>query len=112
MTIGPEPIRQIERRSLLRGTGDLLDPALEEWPRVVRPRSRLRVELRRAGTQLGKVEALDRLVVERHVRRLGIVRRCDREAVVLARDEDAAGRALEHRVGRAAVAEGEPERLV
>src|SRR5919199_3174435 len=112
MTIGPEPIRQIEWRSPLRGTGNLLDPAFEQRPRVVRPRPRLGVELRRAGAQLREVESFDGLVVEGHVRRLGVVRRRDREAVVLARDEDAAGLPLEHGVVRAAVAEWELEGLV
>src|SRR5260221_7178463 len=70
------------------------------------------MELERAGAQLGKIEALDRPVVERDVRRLFRVGRADREAVILARDENAAAVALEHRMVRAAVTEGQLERLV
>ena len=49
------------------------------------------MELERARAQLREVEAFDRAVVERDVRRLGGLARAHREAVVLARDEDAAG---------------------
>src|SRR5438105_15925974 len=110
MTIGPEPIRQIEWRSLRRG--NVLHPAFEERPGVVRPWAGLRVELRRARAQVREVEALDGVVVERDVRRLGVVARRDREAVVVARDGDAAGRALEHGLVRAAVRAGAPGGLV
>src|SRR5215210_1833682 len=105
MTIGPEPIRQIDLRSVLRGIAHLLQPALEDRVRVVRPRAGLGVELDGTGPQLGKVEALDRAVVEGDVRRLCLVRRRDREAVVLTRDENAAALPLQDRMVGAAVAE-------
>src|SRR5262245_52077781 len=93
-----------------RGSAHLLDPAVDQRPRVVGARAGLRVELHRARTQLRIGEPLDGAVVERLVRRGAVLGRRDREAVVLARDEDAAARALEDRVVRAAVAERELER--
>src|SRR5687768_6783307 len=98
--------------SLRRGTLHLLDPVLEDRPRVVRPRARLGVELNRARAQIREVEALDGAVVERDVRRLGLVGGRDREAVVLARDEHAPAPALEHGMVGAAMAEGELVGLV
>src|SRR5687767_1002176 len=80
--------------------------------RVVRPRTRLRVELERTRPQIGVLEPLDRAVVERHVRRLAALARLDSEAVVLARHEHAPGRALEHGMVRAPMPEGELRRLV
>ena len=44
---GPEPTMQIDSTSVRLGIGDLLDPGLEEGPRVVRPRARLGMELER-----------------------------------------------------------------
>src|SRR3954467_13372434 len=70
------------------------------------------MELDGARVQLGEVEALDGAVVQRDVRRLAVLGRCDREAVVLARHQYAAGRPLAGWVVRAAVPEGELERLV
>src|SRR5205085_11476260 len=88
ITIGPEPIRQIEWRSGRLGKdAHLLDPALEDRPRVVRTGPRFRVELNRARVLRRQVEPFDRLVVEGDVRRLPRVRRFDREAVVLRGDE-------------------------
>ena len=69
------------------------------------------MELRRPRTLAWKVEALDRAVVERHVRSLALLRRLDREAVVLGRNKHAAGCALEHRMVRAAVTERQLVRL-
>src|SRR6476619_1475606 len=89
--------------------GNVVYPLLEQRPRVVRPRSRLRVELERLRAQLRELEALDRLVVERVVACVALVFRAHGEAVVLARDEHAARLALEHRMVRAAVAERELE---
>src|SRR4051812_7493011 len=101
---------QIDSMSVLRG--NVVHPPLDERPRVMRARACFGVKLQRAGAQLGKVEPLDRAVVQRNMRGLRCFARLDREAVVLARDEDAAGLALEHRMVRAAMAERELVRLV
>src|SRR5689334_511554 len=103
MTIGPEPTMRIDRRSSLRGIAELLDPALDQRPCVVRPRPGLRMELQRACTELREREPLDGAVVERDVRRFCRLARVDAEAVVLRGHEHAAARALEHRMVRAAV---------
>src|SRR5436305_3247979 len=105
MTIGPEPIRQIDSRSRRLGIRHLLHPPVEERPGVMWPRACLRVELHGACALAPEVEALDRAVVERDVCRLARLRRCDREAVVLRGDEHTFGRALDHRMVRAAVSE-------
>ena len=78
----------------------------------MRARSGLGMELHRARVQLGVVEALDRAVVERHVRGLASLGRAHGEAVVLARHEHAARAAVDDRMVRAAVAERELEGLV
>src|SRR5438309_10039038 len=70
------------------------------------------MELDGAGPLARKVEALDGAVVEGDVGRLARLARRDREPVVLARDEDAARRALEHRMVGPTVTERELERLV
>ena len=92
MTIGPDPMTQIDSMSVRRGTSGGA-PATNRsrigqascgpgpasgWNCTERARSS------------GKSKPLDRAVVERDVRRLGALRRLDGEAVVLARDEDAA----------------------
>src|SRR3954452_6433962 len=110
MTIGPEPTMQIEWMSVR--LGKVVDPLLDQRVRVVRSGAGLRMELDRARAQLRQRQALDRLVVERHVRRLRLVLRAHGEAVVLARDEHLAARALEHGMVDPAVAERELERLV
>src|SRR5215216_5296391 len=88
-----------------------LDELAQNRPRIVWPRACLGMELRRARAEVAEGEALDGAVVERDVRRLPRLRRLDGEAMVLARHQDAAGRALEHGVVRAAVAERQLERL-
>src|SRR4029453_9128609 len=104
MTIGPDPITQIDRRSRRLGEcAHLLYPALEQRPSVVRAGTRLGVELDRAGTQARKLEPFDRAVVEGDVSCLAIGARPHREAVVLRRYEHAVGRPLEHGEGGAAV---------
>src|SRR5215217_1444617 len=70
------------------------------------------MELNRAGAELRNVEPLDRAVVQRHVRRFARLARLHREAVVLARDQDAAGGALEYGVVRAPVPELQLERAL
>src|SRR5919106_6080387 len=103
---------QIESRSGLRGIGQPLDEVVDDVSRVVRPGARFRVELERVSAKLRVVEALDRAVVEGDVRRLARLARLDREAVILARDEDATARPLEHGMVRTAVAERQLARLV
>src|SRR5512134_1871889 len=110
MTIGPAPITQMDARSGRRGIAELLDPGLDLRPRVVRARARLGVELERARPLAREGKPLDGAVVEGDVRDRRAVA-AHSEAVVLARDEDAARRELEHRVVRATVAERELERL-
>src|SRR5436305_1605483 len=110
MTIGPEPTMQMLSKSVR--FGKLVHPGVDEGIGVVRPGTGLGMELDRARAQLGEREALDRVVVERQVRRVALVLRAQGKAVVLARHEDAAARALEHRMVDAAVAERELERLV
>src|SRR6186713_1046869 len=113
MTIGPEPIRQIDSMSRRLGKrAHLLDPAVDQAPGIVRAGTCLRMELDGARAQLGVLKPLDRLVVERDVRRLASLARRNRESVVLAGDEHAARVALDDGVIRAAVTERELERLV
>src|SRR6187397_382388 len=110
MTIGPEPITQIELRSRRFGNAHLLDPRLDQVARVVRPWARLRMELHRASSLARQREAFDGAVVERDVRDLRPVA-LHGEPVVLARDEDAVRSQVEDRVVRAAVPERELEGL-
>src|SRR4029434_9619050 len=113
MTLGPDPITQINRRSRRLGEcAHLLYPALEQRPCIVRARARLGVELDRAGTQARKLEPFDRAVVEGDVSCLAIRARPHREAVVLRRYEHAVGRPLEHGVIGTAVPEWKLEGLV
>src|SRR3954464_14017662 len=110
MTIGPDPIRQIEWMSSRRGTTHLLDELLDDRPRVVRAGPGLRVELHRTSVQVRIGEALDRAVVERLVRDAVAVARRNREAVVLARHDDASAlltRARNDRMVAAPVTERE-----
>src|SRR5258706_14627565 len=93
-----------------RGEAHLLDPLVQDPPRVVRARPGLRMELPRPRAELRVVEAFDGAVVERLVRRGAVRARSDGEAVVLARDEDAPGRPLDHGMVRPAMAERKLER--
>src|SRR3954470_9311391 len=111
MTIGPEPRTRIFWRSSRLGTGrpsrtrrrpcpgERLEELVEEPERVVRAGAGLRVVLHAARRHVEEPDALHRAVVEVHVGELrGAERRLDadpgltphREAVVLARDRDAA----------------------
>src|SRR4051812_22495482 len=110
MTIGPEPTMQMLSMSVR--FGKLVHPGVDEGIGVVRAGTGLGMELDRACAQLRQRQALDRVVVEREVRRVAFVLRAYREPVVLARHEHTAARALEHRVVDAAVAERKLERLV
>src|ERR671923_823058 len=112
MTIGPEPIRQIDSRSGRLGKTVSFYEFVDQVPGVVRARAGLGVELHRARAQLWEVEPLDGAVVERDVRRLARLARLDGEPVVLARDEHAAGCAMDDGVVRTAMAEWELERAV
>src|SRR6266487_5407024 len=97
---------QMECRSSRRGTqGYLLHPAFENRPGIVRARARFGMELHGASALAREVEPFDRAVVQRDVCRLARIGRFDREAVVLRGDEHVSGRALEHGMVRAAVAE-------
>src|SRR5689334_4542899 len=113
MTIGPEPIRQIDSRSGRLGIAGshLLDPRLDDAPGVVRPGAGLRVELDGLGALAAQLQALDGPVVEGDVRLVAGLRWRHGEAVVLRGDDDAVRGALEHRVVRAAVSEGQLVRL-
>src|SRR3954468_22788520 len=69
MTIGPEPRMRILWRSsrlgmALGGRPDLVDEAVEEVQRVVRPGPGLRVVLDRPARHVEQREPLDRPVVE------------------------------------------------
>src|SRR4051794_17419141 len=99
MTIGPEPSTRILFRSSLRGI-EGSDELVEQVKGVVRSRPGLRVVLHAAGGDVEQADALDRAVVEVHVRELGLAEvglddlaglARDGEAVVLAGDGDAAG---------------------
>src|SRR5689334_5777435 len=85
-----------------------LDEAGEEADRIMRPGRCLRMKLDREGLLLRDLKALARSVVEVDVRRAGPAlerRDIDREAVVLRRDLDAAGREIFDGLVHAAVAE-------
>src|SRR5687767_4371718 len=108
MTIGPEPTRQMERRSGRFGKPQLLDPRFEQRPGVMRSRPCFRMKLQRASPFEG--EPFHGAVVKGDVcdlRRISL----DREAVVLARDEHLVRRDLENGMVRPAVPEGELVRL-
>jgi hypothetical protein len=78
----------------------------------MRPRACFRVELHRGSPQLGKGKPFDGAVVQRHVRGFGVVGLGHGEAMVLTRHQHTPGRALEHRVVRAPMPEGQLERLM
>src|SRR5215207_3125118 len=110
MTIGPEPITQMERRSGRFGKPQLLDPALEQGPGVVRAGACLGMELQRTSPLTAQREPFHGAVIERHVRDLRSVT-CHSEAVVLARYEHAVRRDLEHGMVGAAMPERQLEGL-
>src|SRR6266545_1670883 len=112
ITIGPEPIRQIESRSGRLGNRDLLDPTGQERPGIVGAWARLGMELEGARAKLRQVEPLDGAVVERDVRRFPRVARSDGEPVILAGDEHASAAAIEHGVVYSPVPELELEGAV
>src|SRR4051812_36300387 len=100
MTIGPEPSTRILWMSSLRGTVELPEKLVEQAERVVRSRSRLRVVLDAARWDVEQADALDRSVVEVHVRQLRLAEVAGQplarlaahgEPVVLRGDRDAAG---------------------
>ncbi len=123
MTIGPEPrTRILCRSSPTRHAArlDLADELVEQVHRVVRPRPGLGVVLHAARGDVEQPDALDRPVVEVHVRELRLPEvglqplpglAAHREAVVLRGDGDAARAQVLDRVVAAAVAERELERL-
>src|SRR5688572_22308814 len=123
MTIGPAPRTRILWMSSRLGNGcapHLRDELVEQVQRVVRSRPRLRVVLDAAGRDVEQADALDRPVVEVHVRQLGLAEvglqalarlALDREAVVLRGDRDPVRAQVLDRVVAAAVAERELEGL-
>src|SRR5437870_3911858 len=118
MTIGPEPMRRIERMSVRRGIEPLstlnrLDESPEQIPRVVWAGRRLRMILHGKGGLPLHGETLDGLVVQIEMRHLGAAAerlRVDGEAVVLRRDLDLAGGEVLDRLVPPVVPELELER--
>src|SRR5215211_234080 len=126
MTIGPEPMTRILRRSSLRGNQSLHEP-IEEVQSVMRPRAGLRVVLHGRARHVAQDQALDRAVVQVQLLELrdaevrlpahGLVggdrslavRAEHREAVVLRGDLDSTRLQVLHRVVRAAMAERQLE---
>src|SRR5688572_12646801 len=122
MTIGPEPSTRIFWMSSRLGTGGLeqRDELVEQSERVVRAGARLRVVLDAPGRDVEQADALDRAVVEVHVRQLAGAEvgldplaglPAHREAVVLRGDRDPARPQVLDGVVGAAVAERQLERL-
>src|SRR5690349_11031864 len=108
MMIGPAPMIRIDSRSVRLGMRGLAggrgaggrrvlhqrDEAVEQVRDVVRARARLRVALEAERRRVEHPQALVAAVEQRAVRDLRVLRQCglvDREAVVLAGDQDAAG---------------------
>src|SRR5947209_348128 len=88
ITSGPDPLRQIDSRSVRLGMrAQLLDPVGDDRRAVVRAGTGLGVELRGARPELREVQTLDGAVVQGGVRHAVTVTRRDREAVVLRRHE-------------------------
>src|SRR3954452_14124714 len=94
------------------GICHLLDPLFEQRPRVVRPGPCFWMKLHRPRLLQWKCQALDGVVVEGDVSRLTCSRRCDSEAVVLARHAEPSGSWVEHRVVATGVAKRKLVRLV
>src|SRR5438309_10021398 len=127
MTIGPAPMMSTLLMSVRLGTAALLHhlgEAVEEIPDVVRPGARLGMPLKAERRPVGACEALQAAVEERYVGGLEVRRervRVDREAVILAGDDDRSSLQVLHRVAGAALpalhlhglgAGGEPHELV
>src|SRR3954454_12906895 len=89
----------------------LLDPLVDDPPGIVWPRARLRMELHGPRPLAAELQPFDRAVVKRHVALVARVARRHREAVVLRGNEDRVRPTHENGVVRAAMAEGELERL-
>src|SRR6266508_605565 len=86
MTIGPDPITQMELRSGRFGKPQLLDPALEQRPGVMRAWARLGMELQRASALTGQRKPFHGAVIQRDVGDLrSVTFHC--KAVVLARHD-------------------------
>src|SRR3954447_7930291 len=127
MTMGPEP--RTRMRSMSSRRGKPLQETVEEIQGVVRARAGLRVVLDRRARYVEQVQALDGAVVKVQQAQLGgaeVGLPADglvgvdrllaagsehREAVVLARDVDAAGLQVLHRVIGTTMAKGELEGL-
>src|SRR5690349_17921243 len=96
MTIGPAPMMSTLLMSVRLGTLALLHQlreAIEQITDVVRPRARLRVPLKAERGPIGARESLQAAVEKRNVSRSQVRRqraRIDREAVILAGDDDRA----------------------
>src|SRR5437879_8895867 len=106
MTIGPAPMMSTLLMSVRLGIAALLHhlrEAVEEVADVVRPGARLGMPLEAECRPVGAREALQAAVEQRYVRGLEVRRkrgRVDREAVVLAGDDDRAAVQVLHRVVR------------
>src|SRR5437660_4943303 len=127
MTMGPAPVMSTLLMSVRLGTAALLHhlcEAVEEIPDVVRPGARLGMPLKAERRLVDACEALQGAVEERYVGGLEVRRervRVDREAVILAGDDDRSSLQVLHRVVGAVMPElhlhglgagGEPHELV
>src|SRR2546427_2488557 len=104
MTMGPAPMMSTLLMSVRLGTPALLHhlyEAIEEIPDVVRPRTGFGVPLEAKRRPVGACEALQAAIEEGYVGGLEVRRervRVDREAVVLAGDDDRSPFQVFHRV--------------
>src|SRR5256885_13746805 len=111
MTIGPAPMISTLLMSVRLGTAALLHhrcEAVEEIADVVRPGACLGVSLEAERRPVGARETLEASVEERYVGGLEVRRervRIDREAVILAGDDDRSLLQILHRVVRAMMPE-------
>src|SRR6266705_263586 len=103
MTMGPAPMMRTLLMSVRLGTPALLHQlceAIEEIPDVVRPGARFGMPLKAKRRSIGACESLQAAVEERNVGGLEVRRkrvRVDREAVVLAGDDDRSALQILHR---------------
>src|SRR3954464_11914708 len=114
MTIGPAPMIRIDLRSLRFGIAHQSRKAVEQIPNVVRARACLRMTLEAERRPVGARKPLEGTVEERDMRGAQVRSDgggVDREAVVLARDDDLARVEVLHRMVGAVVAEFHLERL-